>query len=182
MSEPLRVVLDPRVKASAADIQQQFKVSKAIYDDTMRATIAIHEITVLRDQMNSGKSPISGSSKAALDEKLNGIAGLERGGGGGGRRGGPAGPPNLGSVRTQLARIEHSIQNAEAAPTVAQIEAYEITAKPLAALLEQWNSVKNTDLKALNAQLREKHLPLLTLDTRIIDHDVEDQIEFGDDQ
>jgi hypothetical protein len=96
--------------------------------------------------------------------------------------GGAADQQDLGSVRTQLARIEHSIQNAEAAPTAAQIEAYEITAKPLALLLEQWNTVKNTDLKALNAQLRDKHLPLLTLDTNIIDHDVEDQIELGDDQ
>ena len=63
-----------------------------------------------------------------------------------------------------------------------QVEAYEVTAKPLASLLEQWDNVKKTDLKALNAQLREKHLPLFVLDTRIIDHNVEDQIELGDDQ
>jgi hypothetical protein len=181
MSAPLKVVLDPRVKTSTADLEQQYKVSKSIYDDTMRATTAIHEITVLRNQMEAGKSPASDGSKVALEEKLNIIAGRERGGGGG-RRGGPAGPPNLGSVRTQLARIEHSIQNADAAPTAAQIEAYEITAKPLADLLAQWDSVKKTDLKAMNAQLRDKHLPLLTLDTHIIDHDVEDQIELGDDQ
>jgi hypothetical protein len=181
MSEPLKVMLDPRVKTSATDLEQQFKVSKAIYDDMLHATRAVHEITVLRDQMDSGKSPIAASSAAELQEKLNVIAGRERGGGGG-RRGGPAGPPNLSSVRMQLARIEHSIQSADAAPTTAQVEAYEITAKPLASLLEQWDNVKKTDLKALNAQLREKHLPLFVLDTRIIDHNVEDQIELGDDQ
>jgi photosystem II stability/assembly factor-like uncharacterized protein len=181
LSAPLKIVMDPRVKTSSADLQQQFKVSKAIYDDTLHATTAIHEITVLRDQMESGKSTVPGSSATALEEKLNVIAGRERGGGGG-RRGGPAGPPTLGTVRTQLARIEHSIQNADAAPTAAQIEAYEITAKPLASLLEQWDTIKKTDLKALNAQLRDKHLPLLVLDTHIIDHNVEDQIELGDDQ
>jgi photosystem II stability/assembly factor-like uncharacterized protein len=182
LSAPLKIIIDPRVKTSSADLQQQFKVSKAIYDDTLHATTAIHEITVLRDQMESGKSTVPGTGATALEEKLNIIAGRERGGGGGGRRGGPTGPPTLGSVRTQLARIEHSIQNADAAPTVAQIEAYEITAKPLASLLEQWDNIKKTDLKALNAQLRDKHLPLLTLDTHIIDHNVEDQIELGDDQ
>jgi photosystem II stability/assembly factor-like uncharacterized protein len=181
MSEPLKVMLDPRVKTSAADLEQQFKVSKAIYDDMLHATTAVHEITVLRNQMDSGRSPIAASSAAELQEKLNVIAGRERGGGGG-RRGGPAGPPNLSSVRMQLARIEHSIQSADAAPTTAQVEAYEVTAKPLASLLEQWDNVKKTDLKALNAQLREKHLPLFVLDTRIIDHNVEDQIELGDDQ
>ena len=182
LSAPLKIIIDPRVKTSSADLQQQFKVSKAIYDDTLHATTAIHEITVLRDQMESGKSTVPGTGATALEEKLNIIAGRERGGGGGGRRGGPTGPPTLGAVRTQLARIEHSIQNADAAPTVAQIEAYEITAKPLASLLEQWDNIKKTDLKALNAQLRDKHLPLLTLDTHIIDHNVEDQIELGDDQ
>jgi photosystem II stability/assembly factor-like uncharacterized protein len=183
LSAPLTIVIDPRVKTSSADLQQQFKVSKAIYDDTLHATTAIHEITVLRDQMESGKSTVPGSGATALEEKLNVIAGRERGGGGGGgRRGGPAGPPTLGSVRTQLARIEHSIQNADTAPTAAQIEAYEITAKPLSSLLEQWDNIKKTDLKALNAQLRDKHLPLLVLDTHIIDHNVEDQIELGDDQ
>jgi hypothetical protein len=182
LSAPLKIVIDPRVKTSSADLQQQFKVSKAIYDDTLHATTAIHEITVLRDQLGTGKSTVPSSGATALEEKLNVIAGSERGGGGGGRRGGPAGPPTLGSVRTQLARIEHSIQNADAAPTAAQIEAYEITAKPLASLLEQWDNIKKTDLKALNAQRRDKHLPLLTLDTHIIDHNVEDQIELGDDQ
>jgi len=178
LSAPLKIVIDPRVKTSSADLQQQFKVSKAIYDDTLHATTAIHEITVLRDQLGAGKSTVPSSGATALEEKLNVIAGSERGG----RRGGPAGPPTLGSVRTQLARIEHSIQNADAAPTAAQIEAYEITAKPLASLLEQWDNIKKTDLKALNAQRRDKHLPLLTLDTHIIDHNVEDQIELGDDQ
>jgi photosystem II stability/assembly factor-like uncharacterized protein len=181
MSESLKVILDPRVKTSSADLQQQFKTSKEIYDDMLRATTAIHEITVLRDQMESGKSAVPGSSASTLEQKLNVIAGRERGAGGG-RRGGPAGPPTLTSVRTQLARIEHSIQNADAVPTPAQIEAYEITVKPLEPLLEQWDSIKKTDLKALNARLRDKHLPLLVLDTHIIDHNVEDQIELGDDQ
>jgi photosystem II stability/assembly factor-like uncharacterized protein len=181
MSEPLKVVMDPRVKTATVDIEQQFKVSKAIYDDMMHATTAIHEITVLRDQMKAGTSKVPTDSAEALEAKLNIITGNERGGGsGGGRRGGLAGPPTLGTVRTQLARIEHLIQNADAAPTTAQIEAYETTTKPLAALLDQWEAVKKTDLKAINLELHDKNLPLLTLDTHLIDHDVEDQIEIGD--
>jgi hypothetical protein len=41
--------------------------------------------------------------------------------------------------------------------------------------------LKQTDLKAINEQLRKQNFPLLSIDTHIIDHDVEDQIEFGDD-
>jgi photosystem II stability/assembly factor-like uncharacterized protein len=181
LSKPLNVVMDPRVKTSRADLEQQFAVSKTMYDQMMQATQAIHEATVLRDQYESATSKVAPDAAAALESKIEKIIGRERGEGGGGRRGGPAGPPNLGSVRTQLARLEHSIQNADAAPTAAQIEAVDETAKPLAALLQQWDTLKQTDLKAINEQLRKQNFPLLSIDTHIIDHDVEDQIEFGDD-
>ena len=117
----------------------------------------------------------------SLEAKLDKIAGPERREFGGGR-GGPAGPPTLGSVRMQLARMEHHIQNADEVPTAAQVEASQIAAKPLDDLLQQSDEVKKTDLKALNASLQEKHLVLLLIDTTKIDHDVEDQIEMGDEE
>jgi photosystem II stability/assembly factor-like uncharacterized protein len=183
MSEPLKIVMDPRVKTPATDLEQQFKVSKAIYDDLLRTTSAIHEITVLREQLKAREkqAPVAGAGDS-LEAKLDKIAGSERGGRGGGGRGGPMGPPNLGSVRTQLARVEHQIQNADQAPTAAQVEAYGVVSKPLGDLLQQWEQLKQTDLKALNASLEHDHLPLLRLDTSKIDHDVEDQIEMGDDE
>ena len=183
MSESLKIVMDPRVKTPATDLEQQFKVSKAIYDDLLRATSAIHEITVLREQLKAREkqAPVAGAGDS-LEAKLDKIAGSERGGRGGGGRGGPMGPPNLGSVRTQLARVEHQIQNADQAPTAAQVEAYGVVSKPLGDLLQQWEQLKQTDLKALNASLEHDHLPLLRLDTSKIDHDVEDQIEMGDDE
>lgn len=183
MSESLKIVMDPRVKTPATDLEQQFKVSKAIYDDLLRTTSAIHEITVLREQLKAREkqAPVAGAGDS-LEAKLDKIAGSERGGRGGGGRGGPMGPPNLGSVRTQLARVEHQIQNADQAPTAAQVEAYGVVSKPLGDLLQQWEQLKQTDLKALNASLEHDHLPLLRLDTSKIDHDVEDQIEMGDDE
>jgi photosystem II stability/assembly factor-like uncharacterized protein len=178
-SQPLKVIMDPRVKTSTADLEQQFTVSKAMYDDMLKATVAIHEITVLRDQMKSQTAAITGTDAQALKAKLDAIAGSDQGGF---RRGGGGGPATLTSVRLQLSRLEHSVQNADVAPTTAQIEAAQTAAKPLPDLLQKWDAVKKTDLKALNNQLRQKHLPLLSLNTNKIDHDVEDQIELGDDQ
>ena len=83
-------------------------------------------------------------------------------------------------MRLGLARIEKQIEGADQAPTEAQVEAWHITAQPLADLLDQWQQLKRTDLKALNEQLAREHLALLDLDTGKIDHDVEDQIEMGD--
>jgi photosystem II stability/assembly factor-like uncharacterized protein len=177
LTEPFNVVMDPRVKTPMAELEAQFKVSKAIYDDAMRATAALHEITVLREQL--AKKPGSDALESKLT-KLTGGRGEGGPRGGGGGRGGPAGPPNLTNLRLQLARMEHTAQAADAAPTTAQSEAYEAMRKPLADLLDQWNQIKATDLKAMNDRLRRQGLPLLTLDTHIIDHDVEDQIELGD--
>jgi photosystem II stability/assembly factor-like uncharacterized protein len=184
LSEQLHVVMDPRVKTPVAGLEEQFKVSKAIYDDALRATAALHEITVLREQLSakSAQPPVANAGDS-LESKLTKIAGGRgeggRGGGGGGR-GGPAGPPNLTTLRLQLARMEHTVQSADVAPTAAQVEAYDGLKKPLADLIQQWNTLKASDLKVLNDSLRKFGLPMLSLDTRIIDHAVEDQIELGD--
>ena len=181
-SEPLEITMDPRVKTPASDLEQQFTLAKSIYDNLLSATAALHEISVLREQLKSrsGQSPVAAAGPA-IDSKLDAIAGAERGGRGGFGRG-PAGPPNLGSVRMQLARIEHSIESADEAPTAAQVEAYQVTAKPLSSLMEQWRQLKQTDLKALNEQLKRQHLASIDLDTSKLDHDAEDQLELGDEE
>jgi hypothetical protein len=175
-TQPLTVMMDPRVKTSTADLEAQFKISKRIYDDALKATAALHEITMLREQLKTKATKDAETTAGeGLDKKLEALVGHP-----GFRRGGPAGPPTITAVRMQLARVEHSIQNADVAPTTAQVEAYETLSKPLASLLEQWNTLKTTDLKNMNALLQRDHLPTLRLDTNRIDHDVEDQIELGD--
>ncbi len=179
LSQPLSIVMDPRVKTSRFDLAQQFETSKSMYDEMLQATRALHEITVLRGQLDAPNAKVSHSAASELEAKLDKIAGAENGEEGGRR--GPAGPATLDSVRTQLARLEHSIQNADAAPTPAQITAAHDIGQPLPALLDEWKAIKATNLNAINEQLRKQNLPLLSIDTRIIDHDVEDQIEYGDD-
>jgi photosystem II stability/assembly factor-like uncharacterized protein len=179
LSEPFKVVMDPRVKTPMAELEAQFAISKAMYDDALHATTALHEITVLRQQL-AAKAAVPGNADS-LEAKLTKIAGGRgEGGARGGGRGGPAGPPNLTGLRLQLARMEHTVQSADFAPTTAQVDAYEAMKKPLADLLDQWEKVKATDVKAMNDVLRKKGLPLLSLDTHIIDHNVEDQIELSD--
>jgi hypothetical protein len=160
LSEPLKIVMDPRVKTPGADLEQQLTVAKAVYDDIMRATAAMHEITVLHDQLKAraGQAPVAAASDS-IESKLDAISGGgAREGRGGGGRGGPVGPANLSTLRLTLARIEKQIENADQAPTDAQVEAWHITAQPLAGLLDQWQRLKQTDLKVLNRQLEREHL------------------------
>jgi hypothetical protein len=179
VSEPLTIAMDPRVKTPTADLEQQFKLAKSIYDDLLHTTSAMHEISVLREQLEarSKQPPVAGAGPS-INSKLDAIAGPEHGGGGFGR--GPAGPPTLASVRGMLARIEHSIESADEAPTAAQFEAYQIAVKPLSGLIDQWRQLKETDLKSLNEELKRQHLALLNLDTSKFDQDMEDELEMGD--
>jgi hypothetical protein len=126
----------------------------------------------------AGQTPVANAGPS-IESKLDAIAGAERGGRGGFMRG-PAGPPTLGTVRTTLARLEHSIENADAAPTAAQSEAYATTVKPLAGLLDQWKQLKQTELKSLNEELKHERLAVIKLDTRELDRGVEDELEMGD--
>ncbi len=181
LTEPLNVKMEPRVKTPMADLEQQFAVAKGIYDDMKQATEALHEISVLRDQLKArATQPPVANAGPSLESKLDAIAGSERGG----RRGfgrGSMGAPNLGLVRMQLTLLEHSIENADEAPTAGQMDAYQVAAKPLPGLMDQWKQLKQTDLKALNEQLQRQHLALIDLDTREFDRRNDDQVEMGDD-
>ena len=74
------VVMDPRVKTPAADLQAQFDQAKAMYDGLLKGTAALHEITVLREQLKTraDQAPVAGATPA-LETKLNALAGAERG-------------------------------------------------------------------------------------------------------
>ena len=52
--------------------------------------------------------------------------------------------------------------------------------KPFDDLMEQWKAVKVTDLKTMNDLRRKLGQPLIVLNTFFLDHNVEDQIEIGD--
>ncbi|MBV8543493.1 MAG: glycoside hydrolase, partial [Acidobacteria bacterium] len=112
--QPLVVEMDPRVKTSAADLQQQFALSKEIYDDIakleevsgrvrafraqMRAATASADITALRKQA----SELAGASAEEDDEAP------------------PAAAPDhetLSSLTQSLRAVLRLLQESDAAPT-----------------------------------------------------------------
>jgi photosystem II stability/assembly factor-like uncharacterized protein len=186
--QPLKVVIDPRVKTPPADLETQFTLARSLYDDAVKATQAIEQIAALRKQLRErqGQAPVAASGPS-LESRLDAIAGRAerggRGGGGGGGRGGlGSDPTTLSSVRMSLLGSEREIEAADCAPTTTQVQAAQSAGKPLADLLQQWEQVKRNDLKSLNEQLKQSHLALLDLDVRRIDEDeVEGLVMGGDD-
>jgi photosystem II stability/assembly factor-like uncharacterized protein len=95
VTQPVSVRMDPRVKASAAALQQQYALSIGLHDAYEGSMAAQAKIRELRAQLADRKAKHPGQAAAidALDAKLVALAGASADGRG--RRGGP--PPEGGA-------------------------------------------------------------------------------------
>jgi hypothetical protein len=163
-AQSFNVRMDPRVKAPAAAIQQQYSLSLALYDATFESPANAAKARALRAQLADRKSQAgaAGDLLNALDKKLAELAGPEntgrggRGGGGGrGGRGGPAAPVSFGSIGAEFTAPLNALQEADAAPTSAVVAAANERLKTYASLKARWDAIVKTDVPALNAALKK---------------------------
>ncbi|HEY6137277.1 MAG TPA: glycoside hydrolase [Thermoanaerobaculia bacterium] len=130
--QPLTVVMDPRVKTPAGELQQQYALSRQVWQDLMALNTATTELRALRAaHRDASKTPAAGASgqsakapEAELDFEKRAAA-LE------GEPGGDFAPPRLaagqpetinslaGALRTLLAIL----QSADALPNAAALAA-----------------------------------------------------------
>jgi len=154
--QPLKVNLDPRVTTAAAGIEQQFTLSKQLYDDAMTITGAIEQSRSWRQQLSHAPQPgLATDAIKAFQQKLDAVVGREAG-----RRGGP--PPqgqqppteSLNQVRASLLALMDQLQQADVAPTQPQAVAITERRKAVAPAMARWEDIRKTDLPALNQQLK----------------------------
>jgi len=166
-SQTLTIKMDPRVKTSKTELQQQFELSMHAYEGMQRSMEALEQIRRLRTQIKDLKARAQGAltqALGALDEKL-----IATGGEGRGEARTPGIPGDLGDARAMdLARLNTAFdsllelfQGADVAPTTQGAAASADLDQKLNDTLTRWNEIKNKDLKTLNEQLRQANLPLL---------------------
>lgn len=176
LTQPLQVVMDPRVKTPPAALQQQYDLSMQLYRSVLTASDALHRIASLRQQIQERE--ISGAKLPALDAlntKLTALAGGTID---------PYNPPhdaklNLTAARDKVFEMQHSIQNADLAPTTQQVAASHTALQAVTPLLAQWNTLQTQDLAPVNAELKQHGLqpldPQATMNTKDLD-----VVESGD--
>ena len=125
-TQPLILKMDPRVKTPALGLQQQFTLSKALYDDVVAAQKALAGIRGLRSQ----------------DPRVTALAGAGGGGGRGGRGAVAAGPDSLNSVAAALGALMQTLQAADVTPTTQLVAAVTDRRAALAKLLAKWTALK----------------------------------------
>ena len=162
-SQPLTIRMDPRVKASAADLTQQFQIESKLVDLMNRDYDALEQVRSVRTQLKnrqSGANRVPPELSQAISNFDQKAAGLDGSGGRAAARLGGGGD-NLAALNSTLTALLNAVDSSDVLPTTQQVRAASEVQQTVERLLGQWNEMKARDLPVLNEQLRRSNLPAL---------------------
>lgn len=154
----LNVKIDPRVKATMAELQNEFQEEMELAAAVTRSSDAVMQARSLREQIKKMFSSAKASLKTSLTGFDNNLSALLDG------DNGPENEekaPALKSTNSDLIALYKAVGSADVAPTVAQVGASKKAQADLTALLSRWKELKSTQLLELNSQLKQAGLPEL---------------------
>jgi photosystem II stability/assembly factor-like uncharacterized protein len=157
---PLEVKMDPRVKTSAIALRQQLTLETQIIQAMQDSYQTVQEIRDLRTQLNDlqNKLKTDASAKpildaiAALDKKAAALVAVEQ-------TYPPVGIVSAASLNGALGSLMVLVDSADAAPTAQAASAFATYQKLVTQELTKWTGLKQNDVPALNAILRQSQLP-----------------------
>jgi len=153
-SQPLTVAMDPRVKTSAADLQEQFDLSWQLYQLRLKLAPIGKKFDDVAEQLTKLKA--QAAERPDVTQKLEAFAQtLMRFGPPHPR---PGAPPSL-FVLESTTRLFNDIQGADAAPTAAVKAAVADLETKVGPMMEAWHKLLESDLPALNQQLKQAGFP-----------------------
>jgi photosystem II stability/assembly factor-like uncharacterized protein len=154
LTQPLTVQIDPRVKTSAAELQEQFDLSWQVYQ--LRLTLA--PIGKKFDRINEQLTKLKGraAERADVTEKLEAF--VQTLAQFGPPHPHPGAPPLL-FVLESTERLFDEIQGVDVAPTAAVKVAVADLQRKVGPVMEAWRKLLGSDLPALNRQLKQAEFP-----------------------
>jgi hypothetical protein len=154
--------MDPRVKASTANLQQQFDVETKLASAVNESSEAVTQARTTHEQIAKLLEQASGSLKSSLeslDQKLSGLLDGEKDG-----KAGEAKVATLPAANANAITLYGEVGRADAAPTVAQVEAANKIEAELSKMLAEWNQLKRQEIPAVNHEVKGAGLSELRLD------------------
>ena len=134
-TQPLSLRLDPRVKTSAAELDQVAALSREMYDGAMAAHAAYEAARALVSELDAR----GGDDAAVLKARVEALAPAPRAPSPGRRRRGvPTGPPTLESLSQTMMGAAMSMQRADVAATERQIAACDAARALSLDVMAQW--------------------------------------------
>ncbi len=141
-SEPLKIIMDPRIKTPLADLQEQLALSLHVSNLMQQDYDALSQIRALRDQVKSLEQKQTGTLKQALesmDSQLSMLVGRAGFPFGGARAGAQ---PSFTLLNFELSRVLEIIQGSDSGPTMQAKAAVEDLSTSLQRVMAAWDQLK----------------------------------------
>jgi photosystem II stability/assembly factor-like uncharacterized protein len=153
-SQPLTIVMDPRVKTSAADLQEQFDLSWQLYQLRLKLAPIGKKFDDIAEQLTKLKA--KAAERPDVTQKLEAFAQTLMKFGPPHPR--PGAPPSL-FILESMTRLFNDIQGADAAPTVGVKAAVADLETKVGSMIDAWQKLLESDLPTLNQQLKQAGFP-----------------------
>jgi photosystem II stability/assembly factor-like uncharacterized protein len=164
-SQPLVVRMDPRLRTATAELAEQFRLSKQLYDQWLALASITENVRAIRARLTDLRARVpEGELKTnleALSGKLQALAGGGGGAGPGGGQGGAAGRLTVASATTRVRTLFNLVEEIDAAPTPQAATAAPDVLKDSRSLQESWQAIVSQDLPKLNQALLAAGLPAI---------------------
>jgi hypothetical protein len=140
-TQPLKLVLDPRVTTPASVMAQVATLSREMYDGAVALRAAYVSARTMSDRLTS-------AGDAALKSQIDSIAPPPTRGArqGFGFRPAPSGPPTLESVRAAMMAAAMAMQDADVAPTARQVDAVAKARAQYRDVMARWSALASRRL------------------------------------
>ncbi len=148
-TQPLPLIMDPRVKTPMAGLQQQFDLSYQLYQDLLTVQPILTQATALRAKLDAAKAKATGTDAAKyeeLDKKLEALMGA------GGRRRAPQGE-SLSGEQAALLGLLTAVQDADVVPAASLANAAQGLHTSAESLAQRWKQIEANDVVPLKNQL-----------------------------
>ncbi len=154
-AQPIHVTMDPRIRATASELQDQFRWGQLSFDKMIQAREGVMQIQALQQVLEK----VQPNDAALVNQLKMAKEASERilNGGDLGRNQG------LQSVSRSLTIVLGSVESQDRTPPSQVIELYREADTILQARLAEWNKFKRDSLPALNRQLQSAGQPAIQL-------------------
>jgi len=159
-SQPLTVTMDPRVKALAADLEEQFDLSWKLYQLRLKLAPVGKRFDEIAEQLTKLKA--RAAERPDVTQKLEDFGQTLMKFGPPHPR--PGAPPSF-FVLDSTTHLFEDIQIADAAPTAATKAAAADLETKVGAMMEAWRKLLESDLPSVNQQLKQAGFPEIKIES-----------------
>ncbi len=156
-TQPLEVMMDPRCRATSAELAAQFRWAQRAFEGMIVARKSLSEVRGLQGQLEKAKSQLGPNQVQTLTEIAKAankakqiVTGSD-----------PSADEGLQFASRGLTIALNSLESADRTPPSQVIALYLQAARTLKARLADWTAFKKSTLPLLNRQLRSAGLPAI---------------------